>query len=110
MNNPYDILKERRWTEKTLMLQNLAQATSNKSLAKCQSPKLVFNVHPKANKTQIAWAVEQVFREKNVKVTSVRTITIKPKPKRVRGRRGKTASGKKAIITLRPEDQIDEAV
>src|SRR5690242_15724206 len=73
MNNPYDIIKSRRVTEKSRVLENLQHAKSNPSLAKCNSPKAVFNVNPKANKTQIAWAVEQIYADKKVKVTAVNT-------------------------------------
>lgn len=110
MNNPFDIIKSRRVTEKSRVLENLQHAKSNPSLAKCNSPKVVFNVHPKANKTQIAWAVEQIYAVNKVKVTAVNTSNVKPKPRRVRGFLGKTAGFKKAIVTLRPGDTIDETV
>jgi len=110
MNNPYDIIKSRRVTEKSRVLENLQHAKSNPSLAKCNAPKAVFNVNPKANKTQIAWAVEQIYADKKVKVTAVNTITVGPKPRRVRGFLGKTAGFKKAIVTFRPGDAIDETV
>ena len=71
MNNPYDIIKSRRLTEKSRVLENLQHAKSNRSLSRCQSPKAVFNVDIKANKAEIARAIEQIYAEKKVKVTAV---------------------------------------
>jgi large subunit ribosomal protein L23 len=110
MKNPYDIIKSRRHTEKSRVLENLQHANSNPSLKKCKSPKAVFNVDPKANKTEIAWAIETIYADKKVKVTAVNTVCVKPKQRRVRGFLGKTAGFKKAIVTLRPGDAIDETV
>jgi len=110
MNNPYEIIKSRRVTEKSRVLENLQHAKSNPSLSKCNSPKAVFNVNPKANKAEIAWAVEQIYAEKRVKVTAVNTVRVGSKPRRVRGFDGKTAGYKKAIVTFRPGDAIDETV
>lgn len=110
MNNPYEIIKSRRVTEKSRVLENLQHAKSNRSLARCNSPKAVFNVSAKANKTQIAWAVELIYADKKVKVTAVNTVNVGPKRRRVRGFLGKTAGFKKAIVTFRPGDAIDETV
>ena len=110
MNNPYNIIKSRRVTEKSRVLANLQHAKSNASLSKCKSPKAVFNVNQKANKAQIAWAIEQIYADKKVKVTAVNTVCVAPKPRRVRGFLGKTAGFKKAIVTFRPGDTIDETV
>ena len=108
--NPYEIIKSRRLTEKSRVLESLVHAKSNPSLSRCDKPKAVFNVHKKANKTEIAKAVEQIYADKKVKVVSVNTIVIKPKKRRVRGRQGMTAAFKKAIVTFRPGDQIEEQV
>lgn len=108
--NPYDIIKSRRLTEKSRVLENLQHAKSNPSVSRCQSPKAVFNVDAKANKAQIAWAVEQIYAEKKVKVVRVNTISIGPKWRRVRGFEGKTAALKKAVVTFRPGDQIETQV
>ena len=110
MNNPYEIIKSRRVTEKSRVLENLQHAKSNPSLSKCKSPKVVLNVHQNANKAEIAWAFEQIYAEKKVKVTKVNTSRRGPKPRRVRGHEGKSAGLKKAIVTLRPGDAIDETV
>jgi large subunit ribosomal protein L23 len=108
--NPYQIIKSRRLTEKSRVLENLKNANSNPSIARCKSPKYVFDVHFEANKTQIAEAVELIYAEKKIKVVSVNTINRGGKWRKVRGFTGKTASLKKAIVTLRPGDEIDEQV
>ena len=60
--------------------------------------KYTFEVAKSATKPEIAAAVEAMF--KGTKVKSVNTINMKSKPKRVRMVPGKTASWKKAIVTL----------
>jgi large subunit ribosomal protein L23 len=105
--NPYQVIKAKRVTEKGRVLENLVNAKSNKSLARCQTPKIVFDVHPKANKRQIADAVEEIYKEKKVKVVKVNTITVKPKYRRVRGFAGMTSSYKKAVVSFRPGDSIE---
>lgn len=106
--NPYQIVKCRRVTEKSRVLENLHRAKSNRSLSRCNAPRLVFEVDMKANKTQIKQAIEQIYAEKKVKVVSVNTITIPAKKRRVRGHEGKTAWLKKAVVTFRPGDQVEE--
>lgn len=108
--NPYQIIKSRRITEKSRVLENLVKAKSNPSVSRCQSPKVVFDVHPKANKTQIADAVEEIYKEQKIKVVKVNTLTVGPKKRRMRGFEGKTAGYKKAVVTLRPGDAIEAQV
>ncbi len=110
MKNPYQIIKNRRVTEKGRVLENLMNAKSNPSLSRCQSPKIVFDVDPKANKTQIAEAVEEIYKEKKIKVVKVNTIHVGSKKRRVKGFVGKTAAYKKAVVTLRPGDTIETQV
>jgi large subunit ribosomal protein L23 len=68
----------------------------------------VFEVHPTANKIQIKQALEEMF---DVDITSVRTVNVKGKNKiRMTRRglmRGKTASKKKAYVTLKEGQQIE---
>lgn len=59
--------------------------------------KYVFEVAPKANKTEIKQAVEKIF---DVKVESVNTINVKGKPKRMGRYMGKRKDWKKAIVKL----------
>lgn len=66
--------------------------------------KFTFVVDKRANKIQIADAVEEIFK---VTVLDVNTINVKGKTKR-RGRTvGKTASYKKAIVKLEPGQTIE---
>ena len=110
MKNAYEIVKRRRVTEKALVLENLQHAKSNRSVSRCQSPKVVFEVDFKANKAEIKAAVETIYAEKKVKVVSVNTITAAPKKRTVRGFAGNKPRLKKAIVTFRPGDAIDEKV
>lgn len=106
--DPYSIIKSRYVTEKSVVLENLHNATSNRSLARCENPKYVFIVDKRATKPMIAGAVEQIYAEKKVKVVAVNTILVKPKAKqRRRGRPGQTAGFKKAVVTLEAGDSLD---
>lgn len=105
--DPYKIVKHLHVTEKSQVLGELQNSTSNPSVAACKSPKYVFIVDPKANKQEIAKAVEEIYREKNIKVVDVNTINVKGKPRRVRGRPGMRKSFKKAIVTLESGDSLD---
>jgi len=105
--DPYQIIKNLRVTEKTVVLENLKNATSNPSLARCKTPKYVFVVDPFSNKREIANAIEEIYRDQNVTVVSVNTINVKAKPRRVRGRLGKKSAFKKAVVTLKAGDSLD---
>lgn len=108
--SPYDVVKSRYMTEKTSVLAQLRTATSSKSLARCENPKYVFLVDKDANKKEIASAIEDIYRDKNVTVVAVNTINVKPKRYNRRGRMnpGRDAFIKKAIVTLKPQDLLDE--
>lgn len=108
--NPYDIIKSRYLTEKTRVLEELKENTSNRCVAACVSPKYAFLVKRTANKQEIAQALEQIYAEQNIKVKSVNTILIKPKKRRVRGQIGYKPSFKKAIVTLSKDDHLEEQV
>ena len=66
--------------------------------------KYVFKVNPRANKLQIRKALINLY---NVHPLKCSIINVKPKPKRVRYKRGYTSTWKKAIITL-PKDETFE--
>lgn len=106
--SPYDVVITRYITEKASVLEGLKNATSNPCVTKCDSPKYLFLVDKRANKQEIAEAVEEIYAERSVKVVSVNTITIKPKKRRVRGRSGFKAGFKKAVVTLGSGDSIDD--
>ena len=77
---------------------------SEKSYALIAENKYTFRVHPRAHKTQIRAAVEEIF---NVHVIDVRTMRQKPKPKRRGWTTGQTRSWKKAVVELAPGDRIE---
>ncbi len=66
--------------------------------------KVIFQVHPHANKHEIKQAVEHYF---GVKVVDVRTMNVLGKVKRLGRFTGKRADWKKAIVTLAEGDTID---
>ena len=70
---------------------------SEKASALREQNKYVFIVHTEATKTQIKEAVAKLF---NVKVVSCTTMNVLGKMKRLRGKPGRTASYKKAIVRL----------
>jgi large subunit ribosomal protein L23 len=63
-----------------------------------------FEVHPKANKTQIRQAIEKIY---NVRVESVRTSIRPGKRRRYRLQYGTTRHWKKAVVVLKPDYHID---
>jgi large subunit ribosomal protein L23 len=77
---------------------------SEKSYVLASAGKYTFRVHPDAHKTQIRQAVEVLFPE--VKVIDVRTMSVKSKPKRRGHTFGRTRQWKKAIVQVRPGDEI----
>lgn len=66
--------------------------------------KYPFRVHVDANKNEIKYAVESIFK---VKVTGVNTMNRLGKKKRVRAKEGYTAAWKKAIVTVKTGDKIE---
>ncbi len=70
---------------------------SEKASALREQNKYVFIVHPDATKTEIKAAVSSLF---NVKVINCTTMNVMGKMKRLRGRPGRTASYKKAIVRI----------
>lgn len=108
--SPYSVIKYRHVTEKAGVLENLQHASSNPSVKKCNTPKYVFVVDVRANKNEIATAIEEIYQHKKVKVTAVNTIILKSKTRRVRGFVGRTSTIKKAIVSLSPGDTIEEQV
>jgi large subunit ribosomal protein L23 len=81
-------------TEKTMTATTVSQYT--------------FEVHPRATKTQIRHAVEEIF---SVSVVKINTTNVAGKVKNF-ARRGVRTSGKqsdwkKAIVTLKPGQKIE---
>jgi large subunit ribosomal protein L23 len=91
-DSPHDIIKSLLRTEKGTRLGS--------------ENKYVFWVDKKSNKIQVKKAVEEIYK---VGVVSVNTLNVKPKPKRVRFKLGKTSAWKKAVVMLKKGDTIEIA-
>jgi large subunit ribosomal protein L23 len=90
--NTFEVIKTVRVTEK-----GTRQAE--------QSNQYTVVADPRANKTQIRQAVEQLFK---VKVLKVNTLSVRGKIRRQFTRqRGWTNAWKKAIVTLKEGDRIN---
>jgi len=76
---------------------------TEKSTLMKESDKYVFLVSKKANKNDIVQAVELKF---GVNVIKCNVINIRGKRKKVRYKVGKTASRKKAIVTLKKGQEM----
>jgi len=81
----------------------VAPVVSEKSYGLLDEGKYTFIVDPRANKTEIKIAVEQVF---GVKVASVNTINRKGKVRRTKFGLGHRKDTKRAIVTV-SEGTID---
>ena len=86
----YRILKRSLVTEKATDLAQNSQYT--------------FEVARNANKVEIGKAVESIF---DIHVTNVRTLNMRGKIKKYRGRGGKTSDWKKAVVSLRKGEKIE---
>jgi len=84
MKNIYSVLQGPCLTEKAALSQE-------------KDGKVIFKIHPKANKIEVKKAVELMF---NVKVKDVKTAKIHGKKKRVGKTVGFTSDWKKAYVTL----------
>ena|SRR6266498_125762 len=77
---------------------------SEKSYAGLERNTYTFLVSPKANKTEIKEAIQQVW---NVRVLNVNTMNRKGKVKRTRLGTGRRPDQKRAVVTLAPGDAIE---
>ena len=64
--------------------------------------KYAFKVDPRANKTEVKHAIEEIF---DVDVAKVNIVNVNGKTKRLGRSVGKTADYKKAIVTLTPDSK-----
>jgi large subunit ribosomal protein L23 len=87
----YDVIKKPLVTEKTA-----TEKDANNVVA--------FVVDRDANKIEIKQSVEKLFK---VEVTSVKTINVAGKVKRVGKNTGKRSNWKKAYVTLKEGSNID---
>lgn len=77
---------------------------SEKALRLREYNQYVFQVAKNANKIDIKRAVEELFK---VKVEKVRTMNVRGRPRRMGLFEGRTASWKKAIVTLKEGERIE---
>ena len=82
----------------------LAPIVSEKSYHGSVRGIYTFRVHSDAHKTQIRQAVEELFE---VNVVRVNVIKVQPKPKRRGQIRGQKPGWKKAIVLLKPGQEIE---
>ncbi|MHB1412502.1 MAG: 50S ribosomal protein L23 [Thermoleophilia bacterium] len=82
----------------------LGPVISEKSYQLIEHNKYTFRVDPRARKPAIAKAVEDIF---SVNVVGVNIIKTRSKPKRRGLVRGRTSSGKKAIVELSEGQKIE---
>ena len=79
--------------------------TEKSTLLKERNREVCFQVAPRANKTEIKKAVEQLFK---VKVESVRTQNNVGKWRRVGRSQGQRSDWKKAYVKLKPGEKMIE--
>ena len=83
----------------------IAPIITEKSMSIIADKKYTFKVASDANKVEIAAAVAELFK---VEVAKVNTMNVRGRQKRVGRYVGKTASWKKAIVTLTEKSKTIE--
>jgi large subunit ribosomal protein L23 len=108
--NTFEIIKTVRLTEKgtrqgTQPVRYTVKSRDGKSEIKTRPlNKYTVVADPRANKTQIRQAVQELFK---VKVLAVNTLNVRGKFRRLRTKQaGQAPNWKKAIITLKEGDVI----
>jgi large subunit ribosomal protein L23 len=81
-----------------------ALITEKSTIAKDESNKYIFEVDRRANKIEVAKALEKIFK---VKVLDVHVMNVTGKKKRVGRILGEKRSWKKAVVTLAPGSRIE---
>jgi len=82
-----------------------APVLSEKAVAEIPNSRYTFYVHPEANRTQIQEAVQKVF---SVDVVKVNLIKQRGKVRRIGRFEGRDKDRKKAIVTLKPGQTIQQ--
>ncbi len=82
----------------------LSPVVSEKSYAAVQNKRYSFFVDIRAKKSEIKRAIEDIFK---VKVLKISTMNIKSKPKRLGRSLGTSSRKKRAVVTLSKKDKID---
>ncbi len=94
MKSPYMIITRPLLTEKAMILRD-----------RDQNPEYVFKVARKANKIEIARAIEALF---NVEVDKVNTVVMKGKLRRQGRFAGRQADWKKAYVILKEGHKLGD--
>lgn len=90
MKEAYQVIKHLIRTEKSTQME--------------PQNKYFFSVDRRANKIEIKKAIEEIYQ---VKVSSVNTMNVRGKMRRVRYQPGMTSAWKKAIVTLKEGHKIE---
>ncbi|MDR1953893.1 MAG: 50S ribosomal protein L23 [Clostridiales Family XIII bacterium] len=83
MRSPYDVI--------------LKPVISERSMADAENKKYTFKVATDANKTEVKYALEEIF---SVQIDKVNIMNYRGKLKRMGRNVGRTSAVKKAIVTL----------
>ncbi len=83
----------------------LSPVLSEKAVTAIGDGKYSFFVHPKANRVQIKEAIETVFE---VDVTKINLVNVRGKLKRLGRYAGHASRRKKAIVTLKTGQRIEQ--
>ncbi len=78
---------------------------TEKNTVQLEARKYTFRVAREANKIQIREAVEKIFK---VQVAAVNVINVRGKERGIGRRKGFEPNWKKAIVTLKPGQRIEE--
>jgi large subunit ribosomal protein L23 len=98
------IIKRPLLNEKSARLRETGGAASGHPEGEAYAQKVVFEVARDANKIEIRTAIQTLFK---VTVTQVNTIVVRGKAKRVGRFTGRRPNWKKAVVTLKPGENIE---
>lgn len=104
MRDAQSIIRRPLLTEKSSRLRETGGAADRHAEGDTYAQQVVFEVARDANKIEIRGAIQSLFK---VTVTSVRTLVVRGKQKRVGRFSGRRPSWKKAFVTLKPGDNIE---
>jgi large subunit ribosomal protein L23 len=104
MRAAQNIIKRPLLTEKSARLRETGGAASGHAEGDEYAQKVVFEVARDANKIEIRRAIQELFK---VTVTQVNTVIVRGKEKRVGRFTGRRPAWKKAVVTLKPGDNIE---
>ena len=82
----------------------ISPLVTEKSTNLSEQNKIIFKVHPRANKINLKKNIEKIFK---VNVTKINIINKQNRTKITRGKKVKITGFKKAIITLKKGQSID---